>query len=235
MTAQPYKPRDWSAQPPYIFPDYRSTPLRGPTKPLIPLKATLSELTGPVYGHDALHPLDDDLTRNAARNGEPLGERIIVTGRVLDEDGRPVPHSLVEVWQANAAGRYIHKVDQHDAPIDPNFLGAGRCVTDENGNYRFKTIKPGAYPWGNHHNAWRPQHIHFSLFGPSFVTRLVTQMYFPGDPLLALDPIYNSAPEGARDRMISIFSIDITEPDYALGYVWDIVLRGRRETPMERR
>jgi protocatechuate 3,4-dioxygenase beta subunit len=177
--------------------------------------------------------MDNDLTINAAKNGAPLGERIIVTGRVLDEDGRPVPNTLIEVWQANAAGRYIHKVDQHDAPLDPNFLGAGRCVTDGEGRYRFKTIKPGAYPWGNHVNAWRPNHIHFSLFGPSFLTRLVTQMYFPGDPLLALDPIYNSVPEGARERMISAFSIDITEPDYALGYVWDIVLRGRGQTPTE--
>jgi protocatechuate 3,4-dioxygenase beta subunit len=157
-----------------------------------------------------------------------------VTGRVLDEDGRPIPSTLIEIWQANAAGRYVHKIDQHDAPLDPNFLGAGRCVTDDEGRYRFYTIKPGAYPWGNHTNAWRPNHIHFSLFGPSFVTRLVTQMYFPGDPLLVLDPIYNSAPEGARERMISAFSIDVTEPGFALGYVFDITLRGRHQTPMER-
>jgi protocatechuate 3,4-dioxygenase beta subunit len=192
---------------------------------------TLSELTGPVYGHDALAKYDDDLTMNARVNGEPLGERIIVTGRVLDEDGRPVPHTLIEIWQANACGRYIHEVDQHDAPLDPNFYGGGRCVTDAEGRYRYKTIKPGAYPWGNHQNAWRPNHVHLSLFGPTFLTRLVTQMYFPGDPLLAIDPIYNSVPAGARERMISTFSIDITEPDYALGYVFDIVLRGRNETP----
>jgi protocatechuate 3,4-dioxygenase, beta subunit len=229
-----FKPRDWASQPPYIYPSYKSTVLRGPTRPLIPLRHTLSEITGPVYGHESVGPLDADLTKNAARNGAPLGERIIVTGRVLDEDGRPVPRTLIEIWQANAAGRYVHKIDQHDAPLDPNFLGAGRCVTDDEGRYRFYTIKPGAYPWGNHANAWRPNHIHFSLFGPSFATRLVTQMYFPGDPLLALDPIYNSAPEGARERMISAFSIDVTEPGFALGYVFDIVLRGRHQTPPER-
>ncbi len=228
-----YKPRDWSSQPGYLDPGYKSTALRGPTKPLIPIKQSLSELTGPVYGHDSLGALDNDLTRNGRRTGEPQGERIIVTGRVLDEDGRPVPHTLVEVWQANAAGRYIHKVDQHDAPLDPNFFGGGRCVTDAEGRYRFMTIKPGAYPWGNHHNAWRPNHIHFSLFGPSLATRLVTQMYFPGDPLLDLDPIYQGVPAGARERLVSRFSIDITQPGFALGYEFDIVLRGRNETPME--
>lgn len=226
-------PRDWGSHPPYIYPAYASTPLRGPKQPLIPLKHTLSELTGPVYGHESVGPLDADLTKNSAVNGEPLGERIVVAGRVLDEAGRPVPNTLVEVWQANAAGRYIHKVDQHDAPLDPNFLGAGRCVTDEEGRYRFKTVKPGAYPWGNHYNAWRPNHIHYSLFGHTMASRLVTQMYFPGDPLLDLDPIYQSAPEGARERLVSTFSIDVTEPDYALGYVFDIVLRGPQETPME--
>jgi protocatechuate 3,4-dioxygenase beta subunit len=226
-------PRDRSAQPAYIHPPYRSTVLRGPTKPLIPIRRTLSELTGPVYGHDSLGALDADLTRNARKTGEPLGERIIVTGRVLDEAGRPVPNTLIEVWQANAAGRYIHVVDQHDAPLDHNFLGGGRCVTDAEGRYRFMTVKPGAYPWGNHHNAWRPNHIHFSLFGPTFLSRLVTQMYFPGDPLLALDPIFQSTPEGVRERLISSFSIDVTEPGFALGYLFDIVLRGRVATPME--
>jgi protocatechuate 3,4-dioxygenase beta subunit len=228
-----FKPRDWASHPPYIYSSYKSTVLRGPAKPLVPLRHTLSEITGPVYGHESVGQLDADLTKNAAKNGAPLGERIIVTGRVLDEDGRPVPSTLIEIWQANAAGRYIHQIDQHDAPLDPNFLGAGRCITDDEGRYRFYTIKPGAYPWGNHANAWRPNHIHFSLFGPSFVTRLVTQMYFPGDPLLALDPIYNSAPEGARERMIAAFSIDVTEPSFALGYVFDIALRGRHQTPME--
>ncbi len=228
-----YRPRDWQSHPPHRDPAYKSTMQRGPTQPLIPLPHTLSEITGPVYGAESVGPLDSDLTRNAVRNGEPLGERIIVTGRVLDEDARPVPDTLIEVWQCNAAGRYIHSVDQHDAPLDPNFLGAGRCVTDSEGRYRFLTIKPGAYPWGNHHNAWRPAHIHFSLFGPCFATRLITQMYFPGDPLLALDPIYMGAPEGARERMVADLSMDVTESGYALGYRFDIVLRGRAATPME--
>ena len=227
-------PRDWASHPPYLHAPYRSTSLRGPTKPLIPIQQTLSELTGPVYGHESLGRLDADLTKNARRNGEPLGERIIVTGRVMGDDGRLLPDTLLEIWQANACGRYVHKTDQHDAPLDPNFLGGGRCVTDDEGRYRFYTIKPGAYPWGNHHNAWRPNHIHFSLFGPTLLTRLVTQMYFPGDPLLELDPIYQSAPAGARERMIANFSIDVTEPGFALGYVFDIVLRGRGATPMER-
>jgi protocatechuate 3,4-dioxygenase beta subunit len=233
MPPEPRAPRDWAVQPPYLHPPYASTVLRAPTRPLLPLKQTLSELTGPVYGHESIGALDADLTKNAARNGEPLGERILVTGRVLDEAGRPVPHTLVEIWQANAAGRYIHVVDQHDAPLDPNFLGGGRCLTDAQGRYRFYTIKPGAYPWGNHVNAWRPNHIHFSLFGPTIATRLVTQMYFPGDPLLDLDPIYRSTPAAARERLVAAFSIDLTEPGFALGYVFDIVLRGPVETPME--
>lgn len=233
MPDAPFNPRDWGSHPPYIHPAYKSTPLRGPTKPLIPLKQTLSELTGPIYGHESVGKLDADLTRNARKNGEPLGERIIVTGRVLDEDGRPQANTLIEIWQANAAGRYVHKVDQHDAPLDPNFHGGGRCVTDSEGRYRFYSVKPGAYPWGNHYNAWRPNHIHFSLFGPSFVTRLVTQMYFPGDPLLDLDPIYQGTPAGARERLISKFSIDVTEPGFALGYEFDFVLRGRNQTPVE--
>ncbi|HJS33353.1 MAG TPA: protocatechuate 3,4-dioxygenase subunit beta [Alphaproteobacteria bacterium] len=234
MSVAAFKPRDWSAHPPYIHAGYKSTALRGPTKPLVPLAQTLSELTGPVYGHDSVGPLDSDLTKNARKNGEPLGERIVVTGRVLDEDGRPLPDTLIEIWQANAAGRYIHTIDQHDAPLDPNFLGAGRCVSDAAGRYHFHTVKPGAYPWGNHFNGWRPNHIHFSLFGPSFVTRLVTQMYFPGDPLLDIDPIYQGSPAGARELMVAKFSIDVTEPNFALGYVFDIVLRGRNATPMER-
>jgi protocatechuate 3,4-dioxygenase, beta subunit len=231
--AASYSPRDWDSHPPFIFPAYSSTVRRGPTKPLVPLAQSRSELTAPLFGHDAVGELDHDLTKNAAKNGEPLGERIVVAGRVLDEDGRALPNTLIELWQANAAGRYIHDADQHDAPIDPNFLGAGRCVTDDEGRYRFYSIKPGAYPWKNHHNAWRPNHIHFSLLGPSFATRLVTQMYFPGDPLLELDPIYQSAPEGARERMVARFSIEVTEPEFALGYVFDIVLRGRNATPVE--
>jgi protocatechuate 3,4-dioxygenase beta subunit len=228
-----YGPRDWGSQPPLVVPAYKSTLLRGPSRPLVPLVQSLSELTGPVYGHESVGELDHDLTRIAAKNGAPLGERIVVTGRVLDEAGRPQPGMLLEIWQANAAGRYIHVADQHDAPIDPNFLGAGRCVSDDQGHYRFHTIKPGAYPWTNHANAWRPNHIHFSLFGPSLATRLVTQMYFPGDPLLDLDPIYQGAPAGARERMIARFSLDVTEPEFALGYVFDIVLRGPALTPME--
>lgn len=225
---------DWSIQPPYLHPPYASTVKRAPQEPLIPLPHTLSELTGPVYGYDDLKPLDNDLTRNAVKNGQPIGERIIVVGRVLDEGGRPVPNALIEVWQANACGRYIHKNDQHDAPLDPNFTGAGRVLTDQNGEYRFTTIKPGAYPWRNHLNAWRPPHIHFSLFGLNFLSRLVTQMYFPGDPLLALDPIYNGIPdENARQRLISHYAHDITTPEWALGYRFDIVLAGSRQTPFE--
>ncbi len=233
MSKHHVRQRDWQSHPPYTHPPYKSTMLRGPSKPLVPIAQTLSELTGPVFGHECVAELDSDLTKNGAKNGEPLGERIVVTGRVLDEDGRPVRNTLIEVWQANAAGRYIHKVDQHAAPLDPNFFGGGRCVADDDGRYRFYSVKPGAYPWGNHHNAWRPNHIHFSLFGPCLATRLVTQMYFPGDPLLDLDPIYQSVPKGARERLVSTFSIDATEPGFALGYVFDIVLRGGAATPME--
>lgn len=225
---------DWSLHPPYLHEPYKSTVLRAPRKPLIATPQTLSELTGPVYGHEDVQPLDNDLTRNAVVNGEPLGERIIVTGRVLDEHNRPVRNALIEIWQANACGRYIHKNDQHGAPLDPNFRGAGRAITDANGEYRFTTIKPGAYPWRNHHNAWRPSHIHFSLFGTAFISRLVTQMYFPGDPLLPLDPIYNSVPdENGRTRLISAYAHDISQPEWALGYRFDIVLGGSRMTPFE--
>ena len=227
------KPRDWRCQPPYLYPDYKSTALRGPTKPLVPLAQSLSEITGPVYGHDSLGPLDADLTQNGRRDGEAQGERIIVTGRVLDEDGRSLPDMLIEIWQANAAGRYIHAGDQHDAPLDPNFFGGGRCVSDGEGRYRFVTVKPGAYPWGNHLNAWRPNHIHFSLFGPSFATRLITQMYFPGDPLLDLDPIFQATPAAARHLLVARYSPEATEAGFALGYVFDIVLRGRLATPRE--
>ncbi|RAI36053.1 protocatechuate 3,4-dioxygenase subunit beta [Rhodoplanes serenus] len=227
-----YPTASLDAFPPRLSPGYRSTPKRSPTKPLILMRHTLTELTGPVYGQDAVQPGDEDLTRQHA--GEPLGERIIVHGRVLDEDGRPVPDALVEIWQANACGRYIHVVDRHPAPLDPNFTGAGRAKTDAEGRYRFVTIRPGAYPWGNHPNAWRPAHIHFSLFGHSFVSRLVTQMYFPGDPLFPFDPIFNSVTdEAARNRMIAAFDLDHTVPEWALAYRFDIVLRGRRQTPME--
>jgi len=237
MTPDPDKsylaPRDWPAHPAHIYPYYKSTLLRGPKQPLVPIRQSLSQLSAPVYGTDQLGPLDHDLTKNAVRNGEPLGERIFVTGRVTDEDGRPVKRTLVEVWQANAAGRYVHKVDQHNAPLDPNFLGAGRCMTDDDGRYAFMTIKPGAYPWGNHPNAWRPQHIHFSLFGDYFASRLVTQMYFPGDPLFAHDPMYQGVPENARELMVARFSLDVTQPGFALGYAFNIVLRGPQATRFE--
>jgi protocatechuate 3,4-dioxygenase beta subunit len=227
-----YPTESLAAHPPYLAPDYVSTRLRSPSRPLVLLPHTLSELTGPVYGHESLQAGDDDLTRQHA--GEPLGERIIVSGKVTDEDGRPVPNTLIEIWQANAAGRYVHVKDQHDAPLDPNFTGAGRVVTDAEGRYSFTSIRPGAYPWRNHHNAWRPAHIHLSLFGPSFLTRLVTQMYFPGDPLLAFDPIYQTIPdERARERLISRFDLETTRPEWALGYRFDIVLRGRASTPFE--
>ncbi|MDO6468963.1 protocatechuate 3,4-dioxygenase subunit beta [Neptunomonas phycophila] len=226
-------PRDWDSHAAYISPEYKSSILRGVSKSLVEIDPELSELTGPAYGAEVIGELDHDLTKNGQVNGEPIGERIVVTGRVLDENGDPVANTLVEVWQANAGGRYIHKQDQHDAPLDPNFLGSGRCLTDAEGRYKFYTIKPGAYPWGNHANAWRPNHIHFSLFGGSIASRLVTQMYFPGDPLLDLDPIYQSVPAGARERMISEFSIDVTEEGFALGYIFNIVLRGVSATPME--
>jgi protocatechuate 3,4-dioxygenase, beta subunit len=220
-----------AAHPPAIHPDYRSTVKRGPTQPPVVIPHTLTETTAPVFGHDRVSPTDADLTRMHA--SEPLGERIIVAGRVLDEDGRPVPNALVEIWQANAAGRYVHLADQHPAPLDPNFTGAGRAVTDAEGRYRFVSVKPGAYPWRNHHNAWRPAHIHFSLFGAGLVSRLVTQMYFPGDPLFPFDPIFNGTPAEARERLISRFDLELTEPEWALGYAFDIVLRGQRATPME--
>ena len=225
--------RDWESHPPLVHPPYKSTILRGPTQPLVPLQQTMSEMTGPQFGADFVTDIDSDLTRNARRNGEPVGERIHVTGRVVDEDGRPVPNTMIEIWQANAAGRYVHKVDQHAAPLDPNFFGAGRTVTDAHGIYRFISIKPGAYPWPNHANAWRPNHIHLSLFGPTIATRLVTQMYFPGDPLLDLDPIFLGTPEGARERLVSRFSLEATVEGVALGDAFDSVLRGATKTPME--
>ena len=219
-------------QPDYLFPRYASTVKRAPTQPLVMLPQTETELTGPVFGYGEVKRGDHDLTNQHA--GDPIGERIIVSGRVLDENGRPVPNTLVEIWQANSAGRYPHRVDQHDAPTDPNFTGAGRTLTDKRGHYRFVTIRPGEYPWRNHYNAWRPAHIHFSLFGQAFVQRLVTQMYFPGDPLLAEDPMYNCVPnEQARQRLVSALDWETTIPEIALGYRFDIVLRGPEETPME--
>jgi protocatechuate 3,4-dioxygenase beta subunit len=221
-------------QPPLLYPPYRSTLRRAPSLPLIEIPRALANLAAPVFGHLPIGETDNDLTRHHA--GEPLGERIIVSGRVTDEDGRAVPNTLVELWQCNAAGRYLHAVDDHPAPLDPNFTGTGRTVTDAEGRYRFVTIKPGAYPWRNHPNAWRPAHIHFSLFGTSFLTRLVTQMYFPNDPLFPYDPMFQSIPdEAARQRLVSRLDLDLTEPEWALGYRFDFVLRGRDSTPFEQR
>jgi protocatechuate 3,4-dioxygenase beta subunit len=224
--------RDPDVHPPMDFDGYKSTALRHPKQPLIYLPHTVTETTGPQLGGELAGEGDNDLTRQFA--GEPLGERITVSGRVLDTAGKPLRSTLVEVWQANAAGRYLHKWDQWPAPLDPNFAGAGRCVTDDEGRYSFTTIKPGPYPWGNHYNAWRPAHIHFSLLGNAFVQRLVTQMYFPGDPLFEFDPIFNSVRDPkVRERMVSAFSIDETKPDWALAYKFDIVLRGPESTPFE--
>jgi len=227
------KPSVAGVHPPAHSPAYRATELRHPKRPLIVMPHTLSELTGPVFGRESIGPLDHDLTRQFA--GEPIGQRIIVHGRVTDEDGRPVRNTLIEVWQANAAGRYMHHVDTHNAPLDPHFAGAGRTLTDDEGRYRFISIKPGAYPWKNHHNAWRPAHIHFSLFGECLATRLVTQMYFQGDPLLPFDPIYNSIPDPrARERLVAQFDLSLTEPEFAHGYRFDVVLRGKEAPPWER-
>jgi protocatechuate 3,4-dioxygenase beta subunit len=202
--------------------------------PLVDLPLTLSELTGPGPAISAITPGDADLTTNAGTGGEAIGQRIIVTGQVLDDRGRPVPNTLLEIWQANAAGRYLHKQDQWPGPLDPNFLGMGRCLTNDEGVYRFLTVRPGAYPWKNHPNAWRPAHIHFSLFGPATVSRLVTQMYFPDDPLLGLDPILSAVPVGAaQERLIAAYDHTVTEPEWALGYRWNIILRGTGATPFE--
>ncbi|HEV3039793.1 MAG TPA: protocatechuate 3,4-dioxygenase subunit beta [Candidatus Angelobacter sp.] len=229
---RPYHRHQPSSQPSSLYEPYRATVRRAPAKPLVFLPHTLSEITGPVYGHSIISETDSDLTRQ--HPGEPLGERIIVSGRVLDDNGRSIPNTLIEIWQANAAGRYRHANDNHPAPLDPNFTGAGRVLTDTNGFYKFVTVKPGAYPWRNHPNAWRPAHIHFSLLGPAFTTRLITQMYFPGDPLFAFDPILQSIPdEKARERLIARFNLESTQPEWALGYQFDIVLRGREATPFE--
>ena len=220
-------------QPAKLYEGYKSTILRAPSKPLVVIKQSLSELTGPIFGDMNIKPLDHDLTKNSVKNGEPMGERMVVHGKVINEKGQPIPHTLIEIWQANAAGRYVHKVDKHDAPLDPNFVGAGRCMTDAEGNYHFYTIKPGAYPWRNHPNAWRPNHIHLSLFGPNITTRLVTQMYFEGDPLLAYDPIFKSVSPKAREFMLAKFDMERTEPFYALAYRFDIILKGPNATPFE--
>ena len=227
-----YRTCNRGTQPEYLYPPYASTIKRSPSQPLLLLPTTLSEVTGPVFGHDVIKANDFDLTKQG--DGAPIGERIVVSGRVLDANAKPVANTIVEIWQANAAGRYRHKRDNHDAPLDPNFHGGGRTMTDAQGRYRFVTIRPGEYPWRNHYNAWRPAHIHFSVFGPAFATRLVTQMYFPGDPLLDYDPMYQSiASERARTRLVSAFDWETTIPEHALAYKFDIVLRGRDQTPFE--
>jgi protocatechuate 3,4-dioxygenase beta subunit len=228
---QPFRAYAPGTQPPNDSPEYRSTALRHPLQTALKIPHSLTERTGPQFTPAQFPPAANIAVHDGK---EALGERIIVTGQLRDEDGRAVPNSMVEIWQANAAGRYAHPRDRHDAPLDPNFKGAGRVFTDAQGMYRFITIKPGAYPWGNHSNAWRPNHIHFSLFGPGYATRLITQMYFPGDPLLDHDPIFLATPDKtARERLIAAFDFNVGQPDWARGYRFDIVLRGRLATPME--
>lgn len=229
-----YGPRPYDDHPPFSYPDYRSTILRAPENDLVSVDQTLTETTGPGPVWSEVNEEDADLTTNAATGAAAIGERIIVIGRVLDEEGLPLPSTLIEIWQANACGRYSHpRETDFDAPLDPNFLGVGRCLTDEEGLYRFTTIKPGAHPWNNHPNAWRPAHINFSLLGPSLGSRLVTQMYFPDDPLLGMDPMLNSVPAHAQPRLLAAYDHDVTEDHRALGYRWDIVVRGSAATPIE--
>ena len=227
----PFRPYEPGTQPPYDAPAYGSTHKRHPVEDLVLLPHTVTETAGPSFSPAHFLPISD---LSVVDGKSALGERIIVHGRITDEDGRPVPNTIVEIWQANASGRYRHPADQHDAPLDPNFRGEGRVFTDGDGWYRFTSIKPGAYPWRNHDNAWRPNHIHFSFFGAGFAQRLITQMYFPGDPLFEFDPIFLSIPEeAARNRLICELDMSVTEPEWALGYRFDVVLRGRGATPME--
>jgi protocatechuate 3,4-dioxygenase beta subunit len=229
---RPYLRYHPGTQPDYLHSPYVSSQKRAPSQPLVYLPHTISEVTGPAFGDEIIDVKAFDLTKQ--HNSEPIGERIIVSGRVIDEDNRPLPHTLVEIWQANSAGRYAHAIDQHDAPLDPNFTGCGHTVTDAEGRYRFVSIKPGAYPWQNHNHAWRAAHIQISVFGPAFATRLITQMYFPGDPLMDKDPIFNcTADESARNRLVSLFDWQTTMPLHALGYQFDIVMSGRDATPFE--
>ena len=224
--------RHGGVQPRLDYAPYRSSILRHPSNPMLLADPHDLELSAPCFGARDVAALDADLTVGQA--GEPIGERIAIVGRVTDTRARPIAGQLVEIWQANAAGRYIHQRDQHPAPLDPNFTGAGRCITDADGRYRFVTVKPGPYPWRNHLNAWRPAHVHFSLFGTQFTQRLVTQMYFPGDPLFALDPIYQSITDpAARERLVATYDHDLTQPEYATGYRFDIVLDGARRTPTD--
>lgn len=220
--------------PPRDYAPYRSSTLRHPKQPLVAVNGDPEtvELSGPAFGHTDVTALDNDLTKQ--HQGEPLGERITVSGRLLDGRGRPVRGQLVEIWQANASGRYAHQRDQHPAPLDPNFTGVGRVLTGDDGSYSFTTVKPGAYPWRNHENAWRPAHIHFSLFGDAFTQRLVTQMYFPNDPLFQYDPILRSVTDGtARQRLVATYDHDLSQPEFSLGYRWDIVLDGPSATWIE--
>jgi protocatechuate 3,4-dioxygenase, beta subunit len=226
-----FRPIMPGSQPANDTPEYGSTRQRHPKQVALRIPSTITETTAPLFESARFPPLSD---LSVVNGRAALGERIIVRGRVVDEDDRPIPHTMIEVWQANAAGRYDHPGDTHDAPLDPNFHGNGRVFTDVDGWYQFVSVKPGAYPWGNHVNAWRPNHIHYSLFGNGFGQRLITQMYFPGDPLLVLDPIYHAVPDRkARERLVAAFDIDITSPNWALGYRFDIILRGRDATPME--
>jgi protocatechuate 3,4-dioxygenase beta subunit len=228
--------RDWGMHPPAYAPGYKTSVLRSPQKALISLQNSLSEFTGPIFKSDELGPLDHDLILNYAKDGEPIGERIVVHGYVLDENGRPVPNALVEVWQANAGGRYRHKKDQYLAPIDPNFGGCGRMLTDKNGYYYYRTIKPGPYPWRNRVNDWRPAHIHYSLSGSGWAQRLITQMYFEGDPLIATCPIVKSIPdEESVRRLIAGLDRNSSIQLDSLAYRFDIVLRGSRATLFENR
>lgn len=228
--------RDRTWHPPAATPDYKSAVLRSPKHALLSLRNSVGETTGPVFGHSDIDAIDNDLIRNYASEGDPIGERIIVHGRVLDENARPVPNTLVEIWQANAGGRYRHKKDTYLAPIDPNFGGCGRTLTDDDGYYAFRTVKPGPYPWLNWINSWRPAHIHFSVFGSGFAQRLITQLYFEGDPLIAVCPIVNTIPDqNAVDRLVARLDMNATIPFDAIAYRFDIVLRGRRSTPFENR
>ncbi|MEE4189284.1 MAG: protocatechuate 3,4-dioxygenase subunit beta [Roseobacter sp.] len=232
----PLSPRDYGWHPPALSPAYKSSVARAPHQPLVVLEQTEGELTGPAFTPDAIGDGDNNLLRNHAVTGDPIGERIILHGRVVDEDGRAIPNTLVEIWQANAGGRYRHINDGNRAALDPNFGGCGRTLTDASGAYLFHTVKPGAYPWSNGGNNWRPAHIHFSVFGHSFAQRLITQMYFQGDPLIDLCPIVLSIPDpAARARLVAGLDMEATTPFESIAYRFDIVLRGRASTPFETR
>ena len=236
MTPADFYQRDRRLHPPALTPDYKTSVARSPRYSMISLENTVSEVTGPTFGHGDIDPIDNDLIRNYAKTGDPVGERIIVHGRVLDENARPVPGTLVEIWQANAGGRYRHKKDSYLAPIDPNFGGCGRTLTDQNGHYAFRTVKPGTYPWRNWVNNWRPAHIHVSVFGTAFAQRLITQLYFEGDPLIPKCPIVQTIPDPeAIEQLIAKLDLNATIPLDSIAYKFDIVLRGRRSTWFENR